>query len=142
MEFCMYKHFVKRLSDVVLSGVGIVVLALPMLGVALAVKIDDPGPILFKQKRLGLDGKEFEMLKFRSMKINSEHTGSGVYSGKDDPRVTRMGKLMRATSIDELPQLINVLKGDMSFIGERGIIETTKKNIGFSRVVAVNSISS
>ena len=138
----MYKHFVKRLSDVVLSGVGIVVLALPMLGVALAVKIDDPGPILFKQKRLGLDGKEFEMLKFRSMKINSEHTGSGVYSGKDDPRVTRMGKLMRATSIDELPQLINVLKGDMSFIGERGIIETTKKNIGFSRVVAVNSISS
>jgi lipopolysaccharide/colanic/teichoic acid biosynthesis glycosyltransferase len=115
----MYKHFVKRLSDVVLSGVGIVILALPMLGVALAVKIDDPGPVLFKQKRLGLDGKEFEMLKFRSMKINSEHTGSGVYSGKDDPRVTRMGKLMRATSIDELPQLINVLKGDMSFIGPR-----------------------
>ena len=115
----MYKRFVKRLSDVVLSGAGIVVLALPMLGIALAVKIDDPGPVLFKQKRLGLDGKEFDMLKFRSMKVNSEHTGSGVYSGKDDPRVTRMGKLMRATSIDELPQLINVLKGDMSFIGPR-----------------------
>ena len=115
----MYKHFVKRLSDVVLSGVGMVVLALPMLGVAIAVKIDDPGPVLFKQKRLGLNGKEFDMLKFRSMKINSEHTGSGVYSGKDDPRVTRVGKFMRATSIDELPQLLNVLKGDMSFIGPR-----------------------
>ena len=115
----MYKHFVKRLADVVLSGIGIVVLALPMLGVALAVKIDDPGPVFFKQKRLGLNGKEFNMLKFRSMKINSEHTGSGVYSGKDDPRVTRVGKILRATSVDELPQLINILKGDMSFIGPR-----------------------
>lgn len=115
----MYKHFIKRLSDVVFSGVGIAILALPMIGIAVVVKIDDPGPVLFKQKRLGLDGKEFDMLKFRSMKINSEHTGSGVYSGKDDPRVTRIGKLMRATSIDELPQLWNVLRGDMSFIGPR-----------------------
>lgn len=115
----MYRHFLKRFSDVVLSGIGIAVLTVPMLGIAVAIKIDDPGPVLFKQKRLGMDGKEFDMLKFRSMKVNSEHTGSGVYSGKDDPRVTRVGKIIRATSMDEIPQLINVLKGEMSFIGPR-----------------------
>ncbi|MCC8086734.1 MAG: sugar transferase, partial [Clostridium sp.] len=73
----------------------------------------------FKQKRLGAGGKVFEMLKFRSMVVNAEHTGSGVYSGKGDARVTRVGKFIRAASIDELPQLINIFKGDMSFIGPR-----------------------
>ena len=75
------------------------------------------------------------MYKFRSMIVNAEHQGSGVYSGKGDARVTRIGRILRATSIDELPQLINILKG------ERGIIETTKNNADFSRVVTVNSIS-
>ena len=115
----MYKHVVKRMFDIVVSGVACVVLAVPMLGIAIAIKADDPGPALFKQKRLGLNGKEFDMLKFRSMKVNSEHTGSGVYSGKNDPRVTRIGKILRATSADEFPQVINVLRGDMSFIGPR-----------------------
>ena len=75
--------------------------------------------MLFKQERIGKDGKVFKILKFRSMKVGAEKTGSGVYSGKGDPRVTKVGKFIRATSIDELPQLINILKGDMALIGPR-----------------------
>ncbi len=86
---------------------------------ALAVKLDSKGPAIFKQQRLGLHGKTFWIYKFRSMCQGAEHTGTGVYSGADDMRVTRVGKLLRATSIDELPQLVNILKGDMSFIGPR-----------------------
>ena len=115
----MYRHFFKRLIDIVLSFIGIVVLALPMLIIALAIKLDSRGPALFRQVRLGLDGKEFTILKFRSMCVNAESQGSGVYSEKGGTRVTRIGKIIRATSLDELPQLINVLRGDMSFVGPR-----------------------
>ena len=115
----MYRHFFKRLIDIVLSFIGIVVLALPMLIIALAIKLDSRGPALFRQVRLGLDGKEFTILKFRSMCVNAESQGSGVYSEKRDTRVTRIGKIIRATSLDELPQLINFLRGDMSFVGPR-----------------------
>ena len=115
----MYKRWIKRTVDIVLSLLGLLFLWLPMLIVALLVRLDSPGPALFRQKRLGLDGREYEMYKFRSMCVNAEHTGSGVYSGKGDSRVTRMGRILRATSIDELPQLVNILKGDMSFIGPR-----------------------
>ena len=86
---------------------------------ALAVRLTSPGPALFRQKRLGLHGNEFEILKFRSMRQDSEFTGSGVYSGKGDARVTTVGKFIRATSLDELPQLINIIRGDMSLIGPR-----------------------
>lgn len=86
---------------------------------ALLVKIDSPGEVIFKQRRLGLHGKEFEMYKFRSMVVGAEHTGSGVYSGKGDSRVTRVGRILRATSLDEVPQTWNILKGDMSLIGPR-----------------------
>ena len=115
----MYKRWIKRTIDIVLSLLGLLFLWLPMLVVALLVRLDSPGPALFRQKRLGLNGREYEMYKFRSMCVNAEHTGSGVYSGKGDSRVTRMGRILRATSIDELPQLVNILKGDMSFIGPR-----------------------
>lgn len=115
----MYKRWIKRTIDIVLSLLGLLFLWLPMLIVALLVRLDSPGPALFRQKRLGLNGREYEMYKFRSMCVNAEHTGSGVYSGKGDSRVTRMGRILRATSIDELPQLVNILKGDMSFIGPR-----------------------
>lgn len=115
----MYKRWIKRTVDIVLSLLGLLFLWLPMLVVALLVRLDSPGPALFRQKRLGLNGREYEMYKFRSMCVNAEHTGSGVYSGKGDSRVTRMGRILRATSIDELPQLVNILKGDMSFIGPR-----------------------
>lgn len=114
----MYPN-VKRGLDILFSSVMLVIGAIPLLITALIIKIDSPGPVIFKQKRLGAGGKVFEMLKFRSMVVNAEHTGSGVYSGKGDAHVTRVGKFIRAASIDELPQLINIFKGDMSFIGPR-----------------------
>jgi len=88
--------------------------------VALAIKIDDPaGPVLFKQERLGKNGKVYLMYKFRSMRVGAEHTGSGVYSNDHDDRVTRVGRFIRKTSLDELPQLFNVLKLDCSLVGFR-----------------------
>lgn len=114
----MYTRF-KRFMDILLSGIMLAVGIFPMLVVALLIKFDSQGPVLFKQERLGVNGKVFKMYKFRSMIVNAEHQGSGVYSGKGDARVTRMGRILRATSIDELPQLINILKGEMSFIGPR-----------------------
>lgn len=84
---------------------------------ALWIKLDSSGPIIFKQKRLGLDGEKFTMYKFRSMKVGAE--AEGVYETKGDSRITRAGKVIRKTSIDELPQLVNILKGDMSLIGPR-----------------------
>lgn len=115
----MYKKIVKRLLDIFMSAIILIICSLFMLVVMLLIKIDSPGPAVFKQERLGKNGRVFTMYKFRSMKQNSEHTGSGVYSGKGDTRVTKLGKILRATSIDELPQLVNIIKGDMSFIGPR-----------------------
>lgn len=115
----MYERFFKRVIDIVLSVIGIIICLIPMIITAIAIKIDSPGPVLFKQERLGLKGKVFRIYKFRSMCQGAEHTGTGVYSGADDMRVTRVGKIIRATSIDELPQLFNIIKGDMSFIGPR-----------------------
>ena len=115
----MYKHFIKRLLDIVLSVLGIVICCIPMLIIAIAIKIDSPGPVIFKQKRLGYKGKVYEIWKFRSMCVGAEHTGSGVYSGKGDARVTRVGNILRKTSLDELPQFFNTLAGSMSFVGPR-----------------------
>lgn len=114
----MYLVF-KRACEVVLSFIALIILSPVLLITAIAVKLDSPGPVIFKQDRLGRGGKVFKIYKFRSMCENAEHTGSGVYSGADDMRVTRVGKIIRATSIDELPQLVNILKGDMSFVGPR-----------------------
>ena len=115
----MYIHFVKRLLDIIISVLMLICLSPLLLITAIAVKVSSPGPVIFKQSRLGLGGKEFNIYKFRSMVENAEHTGSGVYSGKGDARVTKVGRIIRATSIDELPQVINILRGDMSFIGPR-----------------------
>lgn len=115
----MYKHFLKRLIDIVLSVLGIVICFIPMLIIAAAIKIDSPGPVIFKQKRLGYKGKVYEIYKFRSMCVGAEQTGTGVYSGKGDARVTRVGNILRKTSLDEIPQFFNILFGDMSFIGPR-----------------------
>lgn len=115
----MYRHFLKRLFDILLSLLVLVILSPVFLITAIAIKIDSKGPVLFKQERLGKGGRVFKIYKFRSMCVNAEHTGSGVYSGKGDARVTRVGRIIRATSIDELPQAVNILKGDMSFIGPR-----------------------
>ena len=115
----MYRHFLKRFFDVVCSLFGLIVAAIPMLFIAIAIKIDSKGPVIFKQERIGKNGKVFEILKFRSMCVGAEKTGSGVYSGKGDTRVTKVGAFLRRTSLDEIPQLLSVLKGDMSFIGPR-----------------------
>jgi len=114
----LYKG-VKRALDVTFSLIGTAVSSPILLAVAAAVKLDSKGPVIFKQERLGKDGKVFEMYKFRSMCVDAEHMGTGQYSYKGDSRVTRVGKIIRATSLDELPQFINILKGDMSFIGPR-----------------------
>ena len=105
----MYRYL-KRILDIIFSSILLVLGAIPLLIVALIIKIDSPGEALFKQERLGLGGKTFKIYKFRSMCVGAEKKGSGVYSGKNDARVTRVGKIIRATSIDELPQLINILK--------------------------------
>ena len=115
----MYKNGIKRMLDIIIAVLGLVIGAIPMAIVALLIRLESPGPAIFRQQRIGRDGKVFEFLKFRSMCQGAEHTGSGVYSGKGDTRVTRLGRILRATSIDELPQLVNILRGDMSLIGPR-----------------------
>ena len=115
----MYRNHIKRFLDI-LIGAGVLCLLWPVMGLmALAIYIEDPGPVLFRQRRLGLGGEEFTMLKFRTMKQNSEHTGSGVYSGKDDPRVLKTGRIFRAASMDELIQAVHLVSGRMSLIGPR-----------------------
>ena len=115
----MYKNGIKRLLDCVISVLLLIIIALPMLIVAILIRLESRGPVIFKQQRIGKDGKVFNILKFRSMVQNSEHTGSGVYSGEGDARVTKIGRFIRATSIDELPQCINILRGEMSLVGPR-----------------------
>lgn len=115
----MYKRFFKRFFDIIFSLFGLILASIPMLIIAIAIKIDSKGPVIFKQDRIGKKSKVFKMLKFRSMCVGAEQTGTGVYSNKNDNRVTKVGKFLRATSLDEIPQLISVLKGDMSFIGPR-----------------------
>jgi len=109
----------KRVFDVVVSTVGLVVLALPMLGIAALVKLTSGGPVFFRQKRVGEGGRVFEMLKFRTMRPDAE-TGTGpVWATADDPRCTRFGAFLRRWNIDEFPQLLNVLAGHMSLVGPR-----------------------
>ena len=108
---------IKRFLDILFSALGLIIASPVMLILALAVKLTSEGPVIFKQTRLGLNGRDFTMYKFRSMCVGAEK--GGVYSDNSDTRVTKIGKIMRATSLDELPQLFNVLKGDMSFIGPR-----------------------
>lgn len=113
----MYRTFVKRLIDIVVAGLILLITWPILLLIALAVKLDSKGPVIFCQRRLGKDGKEFNMYKFRSMVVNAE--AGGVYSDDKDSRITKVGKILRKTSLDELPQCINILRGDMSFVGFR-----------------------
>ena len=115
----MYKHFFKRFFDILIALLGLIIAAIPMLFIAIAIKLNSKGPVIFKQERVGKKGKVFKIYKFRSMCVGAEQTGSGVYSGKGDARVTKVGKILRATSLDELPQFFNLLKGDMSLVGPR-----------------------
>ena len=115
----MWRKHLKRGTDFLLSLTGLMVLSPLLLLIAILIKLESKGPVIFRQKRLGLHGVPFEIYKFRSMCVGAEKQGSGVYSFKGDSRITRVGRIIRATSIDELPQLVNILKGDMALIGPR-----------------------
>ncbi len=113
----------KRFFDILVSLV-VVVLFLPVwLIVAIAIKCDSKGPIFFKQERRTKNGRVFKMYKFRSMVVNAEGMGAGLFNYENDPRVTKVGRFLRNTSIDELPQLLNVLKGDLSLVGPRPCVK-------------------
>ncbi len=117
MRHKLYRNVIKRFLDICISAVALILLWPLCILIAILIKLDSEGPVIFKQTRLGLDGKEFQMLKFRSMCVGAE--SGGVYSDDNDVRVTRIGKILRQTSLDELPQAINILRGEMSLIGPR-----------------------
>ncbi len=115
-----YAKHVKYTLSRIIGWTGIILFWWLFLIIGLLVRLDDPsGPALFIQDRVGQYGRVYKMYKFRTMKVDAEHTGSGVYSDDNDPRVTRLGRFLRAASLDELPQLINLAKGDMALIGFR-----------------------
>lgn len=110
---------VRRIIDAIIASIALVVLSPLLLVIAVAVKLDSKGPVIFKQERIGKNFKTYRMLKFRSMVVNAQNMGTGVYSFAGDPRITKVGRFLRKTSLDELPQLWNIVKGDMAFVGPR-----------------------
>jgi lipopolysaccharide/colanic/teichoic acid biosynthesis glycosyltransferase len=110
---------IRRVVDTLISLVVLVILSPVLLIISLAIVIDSKGGVIFKQKRIGKNGKPYSMYKFRTMVPNAQNMGTGVYSFADDPRITRVGRFLRKTSLDELLQLFNVIKGDMAIIGPR-----------------------
>ena len=131
-----YNRLVKRIFDLVVTTIGTICISPILLLLAILVKLDSPGPVFFAHKRIGKDGKEFPCLKFRSMCVDADaklkeylaanpeakKEWDAEFKLKDDPRVTRMGRILRRTSLDELPQLFNVLRGEMSLVGPRPIV--------------------
>ena len=115
----MYKSIIKRYFDIILAILILIPTAPIILIAAIAIKLDSPGEVIFKQERIGLNGKTFWIYKFRTMCVGAEKMAGGVYESHNDVRVTKIGNVLRKSSIDELPQLINILKGEMSFIGPR-----------------------
>lgn len=112
--------FIKRLIDLLGSLFGIIIISPILIIIALSIKFTSKGPVFFKQERLGKNGKVFKIIKFRTMVVNAEKIGSGLFvKTENDNRITKIGKFLRATSLDELPQLFNVLVGDMSLVGPR-----------------------
>lgn len=115
----MYKSFFKRFIDIVLSFFGIVILGIPMLVLALIIKLTSPGPVLFKQKRVGLHKTHFNLLKFRTMRTDTPHDMPTHMLTNPDQYITRIGRFLRKSSLDELPQIFNIFVGQMSIIGPR-----------------------
>ena len=136
----MYKKFLKRIIDIILSIVGIVVLALPMLIIALIVKIGGGGTVLFRQERIGRNKKPFVMLKFRTMKADAPSDVPTDLLSDSERWITGVGAFLRRTSLDELPQLFNVLAGDMSLIGPRPALPSQTVLIGERDRYGANSI--
>lgn len=136
-----FYHLVKRMIDVVLSLFGLVLISPFVVIIAIHIKIDSKGPVFFKHHRIGKNGKPFSMYKFRTMKDGAEamindftpeqlEEWNENFKLKDDPRITRIGKFLRKTSLDELPQLVNILRGDMSIVGPRPVIEVELEEYG------------
>ena len=113
----------KRVFDIVASGIAIIILLPVWIGVSVAIKRDSKGPVFFKQERRTKDGRIFWMYKFRSMVVDAEKTGTGLFNYENDPRVTKVGRKLRDSSIDELPQLFNIFYGDMSVVGPRPCVK-------------------
>lgn len=118
----MYRKYIKRFLDVSLSLVGLIVFFIPMIIISILIKIDSKGSAFFKQKRLGKNEKIFTVMKFRTMCENAYEMG-GIVTRSDDKRITKIGSFLRRTSLDELPQMLNILKGEMSIIGPRPILD-------------------
>ena len=135
----MYKHFFKRLIDIVGALLGIVVLLIPFLIIALLIFATDPGPVLFKQKRFGKNKKIFKILKFRTMKVDTPDLPTDKFEDAEK-YVTRMGKILRKTSLDEMPQLFNILVGQMSFIGPRPALWNQEALIALRDKTGANSV--
>lgn len=112
-------NIIKRFADVIISGIALIIMFPIMLLISLLIKMDSEGSVFFVQERRTQNGRVFKMLKFRSMVVDAEHTGAGLFNYENDPRVTKIGRYLRGSSLDELPQLINILKGDMSIVGPR-----------------------
>jgi len=126
---------IKRALDLAFSMIGLVI-SLPIMAlVAAAVRLDSKGPAIYRQKRVGLGGREFEVLKFRSMRVDAEQANGAQWARKDDPRITRVGRFVRKFRLDELPQFVNVIRGEMSFVGPRPerrvFVEQLRKDISY-----------
>ena len=115
----MYKHWIKRLLDIVLSAAAMIFLAIPMLLLVIAIKLDSPGPVFFRQRRVGIHKSHFNILKFRTMRIDTPKDTPTHLLENPEQYITKMGRFLRKTSLDELPQIFNILAGQMSIIGPR-----------------------
>ena len=131
-----YEKRVKRAIDVVLSFGGLILLSSLFAVIAIAIKVEDPGPVLFTQKRVGQNKKYFKLHKFRSMKMSTPHDVPTHQLENPEQYITKVGKFLRAHSLDELPQIWDIFIGNMSVIGDSRIIETTKRNLDFMRFLA------
>lgn len=110
---------IRRVLDTLIALVALILLSPIFLIIAILIKVDSAGPVIFKQLRIGKDGKPYCMYKFRTMIQNAQNMGTGIYSFEGDPRITKVGRFLRKTSLDELPQFWNIVKGDMAFVGPR-----------------------
>jgi lipopolysaccharide/colanic/teichoic acid biosynthesis glycosyltransferase len=117
-----------RLLDIVIAAVALIVLSPVLLIAAIAIKLGSPGPVFYRQLRVGKDGREFELLKLRTMALGSDPVGVGKVVARDDPRVTAAGRFLRSTSLDEVPNLVNVLRGEMAIVGPRPTIPAQVKD--------------
>jgi lipopolysaccharide/colanic/teichoic acid biosynthesis glycosyltransferase len=131
---------IKRLFDLTLSAVGLIASAPLWVLFALAIKAEDGGPVFFPQARVGLGGRVFTALKFRSMVVHAESSAGPVQAGEDDPRITRVGRLLRGTAMDELPQLWNIFVGDMSFVGPRPLVPGEVEVRGDGRLIKLADV--